>query len=174
MVSRLLGADPADAGLEFARRAAVAIAELAIIALTVRATLKSAEQPAYSDDHVIALWVVAAILLSPIVWVHYLVLLLIPFAALVRYRLRGGASRRAARLGIGSYVIAELLMAIYLWFGTLADWIQHLPYWTLYLSTGGWSLSLLLAYAAAYFLAVDCMSSVAAADGASGRGPYRR
>ncbi len=170
MVSRLLGADPADAGLEFARRAAVAIAELAIIALTVRATLKSAEQPDNSDDHVIALWVVAAILLSPIVWVHYLVLLLIPFAVLVRYRLHSGASRRARQLGIRSYMIAELLMAIYLWFGTLADWTQHLPYWTLYLSTGGWSLSLLLAYAAAYCLAVDTMSPHAA----SGGGPHRR
>ena len=155
MVSHLLWIGSADPGLDFARRVTVAIAGLTILALTVRATLRSSKLADNSDDHVIALWVVTAILLSPTVWMHYLVLLIIPFAGLVRQRLRGEASARAAWLGVASYLIAELLMAIYFGFGQLADWTQRLPYWTPIPSMVGWSFSLLLAYAAAYFLAVD-------------------
>ena len=169
MVSHLLWFGSTDPRLEVARRVTVVIAELAILALTARATLRSPKLSDDSDDHVIALWIVTATLLSPTVWMHYLVLLLIPFAVLVRQRLRGDASRRAAWLGVGSYVIAELLMAIYLGFGQLADWTQRLPVWTPIPSMIGWSLSLLLAYAAAYFLAVDTIPPPAPASGQASR-----
>ncbi len=153
---------------------AVVIAELALLALTVRATLKSSKRSDANDECVIGLWIITAILLSPTVWLHYMVLLLITFAALVRQYLFGRASLRAARLGIASYLIAELLMAVYLAFGQLTDWTQQLPYWTRAPSMIGWPLSLLLAYAAAYFLAVDSTSTVAATNRALRRRPRRR
>ena len=161
MISRLFwfSADLSGPGVEFARRAAVTIAELSLLALTARVTLRSSKLPDKRDEHVIALWVITAILLSPTAWCHYLVLLLIPFAVLVRQRLRGEASLRSAWLGLASYLIAEVLIvvviAVSLGFGDLPNWA---PLGTMI----GWSLSLLLAYGAAYSLAVDTIPSPAA------------
>jgi hypothetical protein len=173
MVSRLFwfSADLGNSGVEFARRAAVTIAEVSLLALTVRVTLGSSKPPDNRDEHVIALWVITAILLSPTAWFHYLVLLLIPFAVLTRQRLRGEASLRAAWLGLASYLTAEVLMAVLiavsLGFGELPNWV---PFGAMI----GWSLSLLLAYGAAYSLAVDTLPPPAAATDRVSRGGRHR
>jgi hypothetical protein len=174
MASHLLWMGSAGPGIQFARRATVVIAELTILALTVYATLTSREQPARGDDHVFALWVATAILLSPTVWMHYMVLLLILFAVLLGHHLRGETSLRAAWFGAGSYLIAELGMAFYLGIGQLIDWSGTPPNWTRLPSLIAWPVSLLLAYAAAYFLAVDTTRSIATAGEESPRGSRRR
>lgn len=156
------------------RRAAVVVAELLILALTVRATLRSSKLSDNSDDHVIGLWIVTAVLIAPTAWFHYMVLLLFPFAVLVRQLLRGAASPRAAWLAVASYLITESLMAVYIGFGQLAEWTRQLPYWTKLPSMVGWPLSLLLAYAAAYFLVIDRMPRAAARGRESRRRPHRR
>jgi hypothetical protein len=159
------------AGVEFVRRATVVIGELAVMALTVRTTLRSSRS-ANSDEPVIALWIVTAILLSPTAWIHYLVLLLMPFAVLLRQRLCGGASLRSARLGLASYQIAEVLIVVLI-AGNLA--FEKLPNSVRFGEMVGWSLSLLLAYGAAYLLAADTMPPPAAATARASRGgPYRR
>ncbi len=168
IISHLFWIGPGDPSLELARRAAIVIAGLTLLVLTATATLKTREHPDNATDQVVALWIVTALLLTPTVWVHYLVLLLIPFAVLVRRSLEGAASR-AAWFGIRSYAIAEMLLLIYLRYGHLANWSRHQPYWTKPPIMIGWPLSLLLAYAAAYFLAVDTTRSVAAAGGESRR-----
>ena len=174
MVSRLFwfSANSDGPGVEFVRRAAVVTAELAVMALTVRATLGSSRLSDNSDEHVIALWIVTAILLSPTAWIHYLVLLLMPFAVLLRQRLYGGASLRSARLGQASYLIAEVLIVVLI-AGNLA--FEKLPNWVRFGEMIGWSFSLLLAYGAAYSLAVDTLPPPAAVTTrASRRGPHRR
>ncbi len=169
MVSRLFwfSAGLGGPGVEFARRVAVVMAELAILALTVRATLASSRLSDNGDERVIALWVVTAILLSPTAWIHYLVLLLIPFALLVRQRLRGEASLRATRLGLASYLITEVLVVVV---SAVSLGFRETAKWAPLAAMVGWSLSLLLAYAAAYFLAVDTMHTPVAATGRTPRG----
>lgn len=172
LVSRLFWIGSGDPGMEFTRRAAVVAVELVLLALTVRATLRSSTLSDNGDDRVIALWVTTAVLLSPTAWIHYLVLLLIPFAVLLRQALRGEASPRATQLGLTSYMVAEALMvglaAVSFEFG-------ELPNWALLSAMIGWSLSLLLAYAAAYSLAVDAVPTPVTATSRTSRGgPYRR
>jgi len=173
IVSRLFWVSSGDPRLELPRRVAAGLSELALLALTLRATLRSPKLSDNGDETVIALWIVTALLLSPTVWMHYLVLLLIPFAVLVRHRLREAASPRAVQFGLRSYLITEFLMVLYLVFGELADWTSHLPYWIKYPSVIGWPLSLLFAYASAYFLAVDTIPTVSATSRESRRRPRR-
>jgi hypothetical protein len=152
MVSRLFwfSVHLGGTGVEFARRAAVTIAELSLLALTVRATLGSSKPSDNRDEPVIALWIVTAILLSPTAWLHYMVLLFIPFAVLLRQRLRGEASARATRLGLASYLLTEIVMVFFL----IVTRLPAPPTWASSVSIG-YNLSLLLAYGAAYSLTVE-------------------
>lgn len=144
-----------DPGVEFTRRVTVVMAQLALLALTVRATLARSKLPGDRDEPVIALWVVTAILLSPTAWLHYLVLLLIPYAVLLRHRLHEEASARATRLGVASYLVAEFLMPIYFL-------RSPMPIWVIWALANGPSLCLLLAYGSAYSLARNTPPGAAA------------
>jgi len=155
------GAVHLTSGLEFARRASVPLAELFVLALTVRATLGSAKPSNNRDAPVFALWVVTAILLSPTAWFHYLALLFIPFVVLVRQSLGGEASMRATRLGVASYLVAEFLMPIY--------FVRSpVPIWATWALANGPSLCLLLAYGSAYSLARTTPPGAAAEGRAEG------
>jgi len=171
MVTHLFRAVSQAARLELARRVAVLIADLGLLALTAHATLKSSKLSDGGDEHVIALWVVATVLLSPTAWMHYLVLFLLPFAVFVRLHLRGEAPPVAAGLELASYSIVELLMVVYLALGALAGWMRQVPAWAPVPSMVGWNISLLLAYAGAYLLAVQTMPARVAAASAA---PIRR
>src|SRR5208282_5344947 len=85
-------------------------------ALTVYATFRTSSGSLRSsengDESVIALWAVSAIMLTPTAWVHYLVILLIPYAMLLRSELSGEASPLAARLGLASFVVGELMLVV--------------------------------------------------------------
>src|SRR5712692_8219293 len=67
--------------IELIRRVVVALAELGLLTLTVRATLRL-EPGGDTDSRAFSLWVMTSVLLSPTAWVHYLVMALIPFALL--------------------------------------------------------------------------------------------
>jgi len=85
------------------------------------------------------------------------VLLLVPYAVLLRQHLRGQASRRATGLGLASYLVAELLMVVYLMPAiSMGATERDVRFWVTML---GWPLCLLLAYAAAYSMAVDTTPS---------------
>ena len=147
-------------GLELARRVTVLLAQLTVLVLTVYATFRSSSASSRLSDNrdepVIALWVVSAVLLTPTAWIHYLVLLLIPYAVLLRQHLRGEASPRATWLGLASFVVGELLMAVDLVPTTLPAaserMLRDFGFWATLI---GWPVSLLLAYAAIYSLAVE-------------------
>ena len=158
-----------DPRVEFARRVAVVMAELALLALTARATLRSSKLSDNSDEPVIALWVVTAVLLSPTAWIHYLVLLLIPYSVLLRERLRGAASAVAARLGIASYLTAEVFLVFYMVAKIQRKTALALPPFVVLAVDNGWSFCLLLAYAAAYSLAVETIPHAETTDRASRR-----
>ncbi len=96
--------------LDWTRRAAAWAAELALLALTVKATVArpSNEDP---DGRLFALWIMAAILISPTSWFYYLVLLAIPMVKLSAAAANGRASRRALWAGVASYLAAWLYFA---------------------------------------------------------------
>jgi len=143
-------------GMELTRRVTVLMAELAVLALTVYATFRSSRLPEGRDDHVIALWVATTILVSPTAWVHYLVMLLIPYGVLLRRYLRGESPRLATWLGLASFAIGELLMILDLIPVTpgspIHRTLQDFGFWATLI---GWPVSLLLAYAATYSLAIE-------------------
>ncbi len=84
------------------RRNAIAVVELAVFALTVSATASAGPDRGW---WAFSLWIPAMILLSPIAEPHYLVLLMVPFAAIADAAARGDAEPRVIRAAIASYLV---------------------------------------------------------------------
>jgi len=122
---------------------------IALTAVTVHATLA---RPGGRDrgERSFALWVVTTVLLSPTAWVHYMVLLLVPFARLVAAVNLNQASRRALWIGAASYVLTQISPA------GLAAVNATLPATLAKLLVQSWfPCATLLAYGSAYCLAID-------------------
>ena len=83
----------------------MALADLAVLTLTTKATLES------NGSHAFSLWVVSAILLSPIVWIHYFVLLLIPFTQILFGFRQGQFRKQAGWAALASYLGIMIIMA---------------------------------------------------------------
>jgi hypothetical protein len=98
---------PPTLSVEITRQAVTWIARFAVLGLTIRATMASKPDQADSDWRGLSLRIVAMILLAPTAWVHYLVILLFPYAAIVASASRGRASSRAAAMIILSYVLTS-------------------------------------------------------------------
>src|SRR5229473_894412 len=95
--------------MELIRRVVVALAELGLLTLTVRATLR-VEPDGDTGSRAFSLWVMTSVLLSPTAWVHYLVMALIPFALLADAVDRGRASHRALWIAVAECSFLSLLM----------------------------------------------------------------
>lgn len=80
--------------------------QLALVALTACATLIS-KQDREHDEYLFSLWVVAAALLSPTAWIHYMVLLILPYAVLAKATTRGQVNRPAIVIGLASYILTQ-------------------------------------------------------------------
>src|SRR5216683_1864398 len=94
--------------LELLRQFAVMISWLIVLGITALATLSSGM--GLGTDHsrrAFSLWIVASIMLSPIPFPFYLVLLYIPFSQLAYAAARGTASRRSIYMGIASYLLTR-------------------------------------------------------------------
>lgn len=159
-VSRLywdrFGVHPGS-GIETLRHITVAFAELDVLALACLVTLRSAPKED-SDSRIFCLWVVSAIMLSPTAWIHYMVLLFIPFARICSAASRGRGNGAAIALTIISYA---LLMGGCPW-GCLvySGEFFHLLAWRagLHIEAIIWetaTLTLLLAWAAALAFAMS-------------------
>jgi hypothetical protein len=108
------------------------------------------EDPAAIADHesrAFALWVTAAIMLSPTAWIHYLVLLILTFMLIAAAGWNASASPRAVWLMAGSYAVLSLSMALA---GGAQSSLADRPYLKAALEECA-TLSLLLAYASAWF-----------------------
>jgi hypothetical protein len=95
------------------RVAAIICADLSVLALGARATLirKAGDDP---DWRLFSLWVVTSMMLSPTMWLHVLVLLLLPFIQLVSAFSRKRASRRALDMAVVSVLLAYVALASYM------------------------------------------------------------
>lgn len=96
----------------YLRDAAIICADLSVVALGARATLirRAGDDP---DRRLFSLWVVTSMMLSPTMWLHILVLLLLPFIQLVSAFSRNRASRRALDMAVVSVLLAYVTLASY-------------------------------------------------------------
>ena len=138
---------------EILRRIAIVLADLFILFVTVRATL-CVKAGGDHNFRLFSLWVVTSVMLSPIAWVHYLVLLLIPFAQIAS----AYSAREASPRALWSAVISIGLI-----FLTISPWGEFGYFTNLWLSSTFGEcafLSLAAAYLSAYFFAVDQLHAV--------------
>jgi hypothetical protein len=101
---------PLGITLQWASKATSLVAEVALLAFTVKATIA---RP-FSDDpdgRVFVLWILTAILVSPTSWFYYLVLLAIPMVRLSAAAANDRTSRRALWAGVAAYMLAWLYFA---------------------------------------------------------------
>lgn len=147
--------------LDWTRALTVVAAEAALIGLTIFATLpRTTAAHGDADTRVgyasrsFALWVVASIMLSPTAWIHYLVLLILPFMLIAAAGWNGGASSRALWAMAASYAVIVLSMAIA---GSAQSSLANRPYLKTALEECA-TLSLILAYVATWFFAIDVPS----------------
>lgn len=151
-VSRLFagvtGAHPGSA-LDWGRPLTVMLAAVALVGMTVHATLA---RPAGRNRsrRCFALWIVMAALLSPTAWLHYMVLLLVPYAELAVAVNRGEASWRAIWTGAASYALTQFSPEAFAGLQAILPWSVVLP-----LAKGWYPCATLLAYGSAYWLTVD-------------------
>lgn len=136
-----------DAGgaVEAVRRIAVIGSEVGLLGLTVAATIRKC--PTGEEWRGYSLWIVTTIMLAPTAWIHYMVLLFVPFALTAMAGWRGRVNSRALWLMFGSYALVTAAMAIAqsLTKGSLVRLvIVEAP-----------SVALILAYVAAFSIAIE-------------------
>lgn len=130
-------------------RLASLAAELALLGFTVKVTLARPwnDDP---DGRLFALWIMAAILVSPTSWFYYLVLLAIPMVRLSAAVAGGRTSARALWVGVASYAAAWIYF-------TVVD--MNSPQLALHPNTLVWRIGAspvgLLAYLSLYWFAAD-------------------
>jgi hypothetical protein len=140
---------PLGPTLQWASMATSLVAELALLAFTVKATIArpSSDDP---DGRVFILWIMTAILVSPTSWFYYLVLLAIPMVRLSAAAANDRTSRRALWAGVAAYALAWLYF-------TAFD--MRSPELASHPNTLAWRLGAspvgLLAYLSLYWFATD-------------------
>ena len=154
--------------IDWIRRLLVMLAQAALFALTVRATLTSGRER--SKDHAaFALWMALTALLAPTAWVHYMALLLVLFAVLAAAAIRGQASTLAMCLGGASFFLVivsvphDFLVSLPSRFSLLdysvpffAILAKVLPQLLLTFLANSWFFALtIMAYASAYRLTTE-------------------
>jgi len=147
--------------LDWTRMLTVAAAEVTLIGLTMFATLRevapTGEEVGALNGNAsrsFALWVVAAIMLSPTAWIHYLVVLILPFMLIAASGWNGAASSRTLWAMAASYLVIVLSMAIA---GSAQSSLANRPHLKTALEECA-TLSLILGYIATWFFAVDVPS----------------
>jgi hypothetical protein len=145
---------PTNSRFQVLQRVAIASAQIAIIALAAWPTYQR-RQRTRLDRHTYGLWVAATIVLSPLSWIHYMILLLIPFVDIASSAQRHDYSRRAIWVAIVSYVLIEVTRG-------LREAVVGPIWWAhgvKYLAEGS-TIALLLAFLAAEWLAIDTTDSI--------------
>jgi hypothetical protein len=126
---------------------------LAILGATIRATSQAKSGPDM-DSRAFSLWVAASVILSPVVWIHYMVLLSIPLVRMVVASIGNRCSRRALWAIAISYVALVISSGSRV---TVRDLVGQALYRVdLELGFG----SLLIAFVGIYWFATDRPSEV--------------
>jgi hypothetical protein len=135
--------------MEWARRGVSLTVQVLILGFTVKATV-GRDADGDPDWRLLALWIMAAILLSPTSWFYYLVLLTIPMVEMSAAALDGRVSARALWAGVASYALAWPYFV-----GVEA----HSHHWAAHPQVFVWRAGAtpiaLLAYLSLYWFAVD-------------------
>src|SRR4029077_17968071 len=92
--------------VDWVRHIAMAAADVVVLGLTIRATLSDPDRRD-PDWRIYSLWIATAIMLTPVGWHHYLVLLAIPFVQMV-----AAAERQRSSRAIWMAALAYLLSAV--------------------------------------------------------------
>jgi hypothetical protein len=130
------------------RSVLVILSEIGVLALTVNATVKSRDRVDL-DWRAFSLWVVTAVLLSPTAWVHYMVLMLIPFIMMAIAANRSRVSHRALWMAVASFLLVAPAASIRIAFG------EH-PHGILRNLAGeGSFVTLAMVYVSAYWFTTD-------------------
>ena len=87
-------------------RAIIVMADIAILAATLRATA------AASIERSLSLWIATMLIISPLVWLYYLMLLIIPFGLIAVAAVHGQTSAHVWRLAVRSYCLIVLTTPI--------------------------------------------------------------
>ena len=135
------------ATLGLLRVAAIVCADLTVLALAVRATLmrKGGDDP---DWRIFSLWVATSMMLSPTMWMHGEVLLLLPFLQLASAFVQKRASRRSLDMAIVSVSLGYTALMTYFFVPESYSFLKTS------LEECGFG-SLLAAYVATYWFATD-------------------
>jgi hypothetical protein len=140
---------------DWIRRAAVAVADIVVLGMTIRATLADANR-GDPDWRIYSLWIATSIMLSPVGWHHYLVLLAIPFVQLVAAAADGRSSSRAVWMAALAYVLSAVSLRVFnrflipppTEFQLIFPWLARALEETSF-------IALLTGYIAAYWFATD-------------------
>jgi hypothetical protein len=147
---------------EWVRRAAIAVADTIVLGLTIRATLADANRDD-PDWRIYSLWIATSLMLTPVGWHHYLVLLAIPFVQMVASAADGRSSSRAIWMAAIAYVLSAVSLRVFnrflippptafqLTFPSLARALEETSF-----------IALLTGYIAAYWFAIDHARAVPA------------
>ena len=102
----LTGTAPGSSA-DWIRRSAIGAADIVVLGLTIRATLldRNRDDP---DWRIYSLWIATAIMLTPVGWHHYLVLLAIPFVQMVASAAERRSSSRAIWMAVGAYLLSAI------------------------------------------------------------------
>jgi hypothetical protein len=134
--------------MNLARLAVIACAEATVLIQALRATARGRSDQD-RDGRAYMIWVVAAVMLSPVAWIHYMVLLLLPFVKIASAANQGRCSSRSVWAMVASY----FLIALSIEGRAPAEAIGGAP--LLLIVSEGAFVSLLLAFIAAYWFASD-------------------
>jgi hypothetical protein len=148
--------DRLDSRIELLQRITILGAQLTILALTVRPALRTPRQPVF-DQRAYSLWVAATVVLSPLSWIHYMVLLLIPLIAIAGAAARKECSRRAFYVAVASYLLIAVTVHLRENYVGAERWARGVRY----LAEGS-SVALLLGFLASYWFASDTIGSAEA------------
>jgi hypothetical protein len=163
VVSRIFwpqGDLPLPPAADAVRRAVIALAELGVLLVTARATVRR-ETESERRWQAFSLWMVAMIVLSPTAFPNYLIMLAVPFAALARTATRGGVPARAAGAALASYGLAFSHQPL-----TLFERVFDLSSTAMVdrVAKEYWVLVVLLAYLASYWNVTGDRAPISAAQ----------
>jgi hypothetical protein len=140
---------------DWIRRAIIAVADLLVLGVTIRATMADANRDD-PDWRIYSLWIAASLMLTPVGWHHYLVLLAIPFVQLVASASKGRSSARAVWMAALSYLLCAVSLRAFNRFMVPPPTAFQLSFpWIARALEETSFVALLAGYIASYWFAID-------------------
>jgi len=142
---------------DWVRRLAIAVADVAVLGLTIRATLAEPSLRNRDPDwRIYSLWIATAIMLTPVGWHHYLVLLTISFVQIVASAADGKSTSRAVWMAALCYMLIAVSNRVFNRLLTLPPTVFQLIFpWMARALEETSFIALLTGFIAAYWFAID-------------------